>query len=340
MVDLDRRYLCRIRHQILHERGVPELALGVVSEPLVKGAAYALRHATLDLALHHQWVDDPTAVVDDHVFKDFQPERLRVDSYVGGMAARRPRRAGRAVVARRLQARLLTLKEGRSRTRPGGELRSRFGAATKRVPDGIGQHRDGGQWNGPIGRALDPDIAPDQLEVCGIHFQLVSSDSLGLVRHHARGNRHRIAGGDRATRCEGAHPPRESARVAARHLDIDHIHPELVGDDLRPDRRVGLALAGDAGRGDDLARDEHLDMGALVRSNPGALHVHPESHANVVARRPGAEIRERLLEESRVVAAVINDGVAILPGNAHVVRKLVRLDEVAPAHRGSVEPER
>src|SRR4029077_19237452 len=90
MVDLDLRNLRRVRHEELHEGSVAQLAVRVVREPLVERAPDPLRDAALDLALNDQRIDQPTAVVDDHVLEDLEPERLWVDPHIRGMAARRP----------------------------------------------------------------------------------------------------------------------------------------------------------------------------------------------------------------------------------------------------------
>ncbi len=58
----------------------------------------------------------------------------------------------------------------------------------------------------------------------------------------------------------------------------------------------------------------------------------------MVAWRPRAEHLERALQERRVVAAVVDDAVAVLPDDpAEVVWKLVRLDQVAAANLDAVE---
>ena len=110
-----------------------------------------MRDAALDLALQHQRVDDPSAVVDDDVLEDLEPERLRVDPYIRRVAARRPRGARRAVVAGGLQARLLAVLQRRARPRFGGELGRGFGAASECVADRVRQHRHGGQRNPAVG---------------------------------------------------------------------------------------------------------------------------------------------------------------------------------------------
>src|SRR5438445_9779869 len=80
-------------------------------------------------------------------------------------------------------------------------------------------------------------------------------------------------------------------------------------------------------------------MRAFVRPHPGALDVRAEAHADVVAVRPRAEYRQRSLEQRRVVAAVVHGAVAVLPGHADLIRKLVWLDEIAAADLDAVEAE-
>ncbi len=58
----------------------------------------------------------------------------------------------------------------------------------------------------------------------------------------------------------------------------------------------------------------------------------------MVAGGPGAEHLDGAFDQGRVVAAVVDDAVAILPGDpAEVVWELVRLDEVAAANLDAVE---
>src|SRR5438067_12180921 len=68
MIDRDRRYLSCSREQVVHETGVDELSLFIIHQPLKKGAANALRHPTMHLALNDCGVDDPSAVVHCRIF--------------------------------------------------------------------------------------------------------------------------------------------------------------------------------------------------------------------------------------------------------------------------------
>src|SRR6266852_1889964 len=121
------------------------ISVGVVREALIERSPDPLSDAALDLAFHHQGIDQSTAVVNDHVLEDLEPERLRVDAHVRGVAARRPRRPDRAEESGRLQTRLLALWQGRSRPRLGGELGRCFGATTERIAHRVGEHRDRSQ---------------------------------------------------------------------------------------------------------------------------------------------------------------------------------------------------
>jgi len=166
---------------------------------------------------------------------------------------------------------------------------------------------------------------------------VLGGDPPGLVSDHSRGDAHRIARGHRAARRERAHPPREAARVAAGYLDVGDIDAQLVGHHLRPHRRMRLSLAWDSSRRHHLARNEHLYVRALVRPDPGALDIDADAHSHVLACRPWTKHRDRPFEESGVVAAVVDDSVAVLPRDPDLVGKLVRLNEVAPTHLDSIK---
>ena len=80
-------------------------------------------------------------------------------------------------------------------------------------------------------------------------------------------------------------------------------------------------------------------MRALVRPNARALDVDPGPHADVVARRLRTEVRDGFVEQRRVVTAVVNDGVAVLPCNPDVIGKLAGLDQVATPHLDAIQME-
>src|SRR5229473_3217659 len=128
------------------------------------------------------------------------------------------------------------------------------------------------------------------------------------------------------------------AMIAARHLDIGDVYSQLVGHDLRPDGGMRLSLVWDAGRGHHLARDQHLHVRALVGPDPSPFDIRAEAHADVIALGSRAEHLERPLHKRRIVAAVVHDLVSVLPHDADLVRKLVRLNEVAATDIDAVEP--
>src|ERR1700686_4632869 len=137
MVDLDRGDLSRVRHEELHEGRIAQLTFVVIGKALVERAAYPLRDSALDLPLDHQRVDDTPAVVDHDVLEHLEAERLGVDVNVSGVTPRCPRRTGWAVVAGRLESRLLALRQRRPGPRSGCELRRGLGAAAEGIAHGV-----------------------------------------------------------------------------------------------------------------------------------------------------------------------------------------------------------
>ena len=80
-------------------------------------------------------------------------------------------------------------------------------------------------------------------------------------------------------------------------------------------------------------------MRAFIRADAGALDVDADAHADVVAGRLRAQQRDRLVEQHRVVAAVVNHRVAVLPGDANIVWKVAGLDQVAAPHLDAIDAE-
>ena len=92
------------------------------------------------------------------------------------------------------------------------------------------------------GRALDGELAVDELDVLGRGLEVVRGDLLGLVDQlHGRAGDRLAADGQRA-RAVGAEAERAGAGVAVD--DVDHVgrDPEPVGDDLRERRVQALAV--------------------------------------------------------------------------------------------------
>src|SRR5207244_2668096 len=74
----------------------------------------------------------------------------------------------------------------------------------------------------------------------------------------------------------------------------------------------------------------------VVVHDPGSLDVDRQAHPDVVARRLRPEHLQRPVEKLGIVAAVVDDRVAVLPRDADDVGKLVRLDQVAAPHLDAV----
>src|SRR5206468_7612703 len=145
------------------ERRVAQLTVGVVSEALVERPADSLRHPAFDLPLEDERVDDAPAVVDNHVLEDLEPERLRVDTHVGGVAAGGPRRARRAVVPSGLEPWLLAVLKRRPRARLARELSGGLGAASEGVAHRVGEHGHRAERNAFVGSTLHAHSAVDEL---------------------------------------------------------------------------------------------------------------------------------------------------------------------------------
>ena len=147
-------------------------------------------------------------------------------------------------------------------------------------------------------------------------------------------------------RGEGADGVRHLAGVAGGDLDVLEAHAEGVGDDLREDGLVALALGGQAGGDLDLAGGLDVDVGAFVGPDPGALDVarQPDADPASRCRHLGAEGSElvpadqllELGERGGVVAGVVGQLAAVLEDQPVLVGELVGLDEVDRAHLGAV----
>src|SRR5439155_17334086 len=107
------------------------------------------------------------------VFGYLESNGFRVAPHVSRMASWRPRRTRRAVVAGRLETRLLAFVQRRTGTGFGSELRRRLGAAPEGVAHRVRKHGDRRQRNAAIWRALHPHPAACQLEVRGIRLEVI-----------------------------------------------------------------------------------------------------------------------------------------------------------------------
>ena len=116
-----------------------------------------------------------------------------------------------------------------------------------------------------------------------------------------------------------------------------------IGHDLGEDRLHALALRAGAARDVDLARRVDPDKGALERADAGALDIAADAEAEIAAlaarlalappeRLDAADRIERLLQGAGVIAAVVDDRLAVAIGDADPIRHLVGADHVAPPH--------
>ena len=149
---------------------------------------------------------------------------------------------------------------------------------------------------------------------------------------------------------DGAESDRDRRGVGERHDDVVRLDLPGVGDDLREDRFHALALRAGAGGDIDLAGRIDAHGGALERADAGALDVAAEAETEIATlrarlvlprpeRRDAADAVERLLQGLWIVAAVVDDGLAVAIGNAETIRHLLVRDHVAQPHIGRIESE-
>src|SRR5947209_17120348 len=120
MIDEQRRHLSGRREQVIHEAGVDDLSLFIVNQALEKGSADALGHASMDLSLDHDWIDDAPAVMHGGVLHEGNITGGGVNLDNRAMNATGETAMRRAVEGARLQAGTATfLRQRRTRTRPG-----------------------------------------------------------------------------------------------------------------------------------------------------------------------------------------------------------------------------
>src|SRR6185437_8836340 len=111
-----------------------------------------------------------------------------------------------------------------------------------------------------------------------------------------------------------------------------------------------LALRARARRDIELAAGVEPHGRALERADPGALDIAADPEAEMPAALAGrflaaaklgeaADRRERLVEGSRIVAAVVNHRLAVAVEDAGRIGHLVGADHVAPAYLGRFELE-
>src|SRR5262249_12518126 len=123
-----------------------------------------------------------------------------------------------------------------------------------------------------------------------------------------------------------------------------------ISHDLGKNRLHALALGAGPGRHEELARRIDPYRGALERAYARALDVAADAETEVtalvsrralaLAKRGDAAARiERLRQRPLIIAAVVDDGLAIAIGNADAIWHFVGADHVAQAHFGGFEAE-
>ena len=328
MVGFDARHGVAGGQQIVHERGVEQLAVVVKDKLLVKGVADALRHAALNLALQNHRVDHPPAVVHDDVALDLHLHRFGVHFDDHGVDAGRCGPALRTKVVGGLQ--------------PG--FRSRFHCAAQRV----GAQRQVAQLDGSVRRALDLDGAACQLQVFFVHFQGVAGMFEHLLAHGDGGGVNGVAGNHGSARGEGARTPVKLGCIARDQAHVGDIHAQLVGHDLRKGGVMALPLRADARRHTDATAGLYRYLGPLIRANAGAFHIGDDAQPDALAR--GAQSRLLLghklvipdhfggsLQRGQVVAAVVGERREVLVDDLVIVGELVGCNQVALAYLHTVD---
>ena len=142
------------------------------------------------------------------------------------------------------------------------------------------------------------------------------------------GERNGAAAGDRAE------ADRDRRGVGERHDDVFRLDGPGVGGDLREDRLHALTLRAGAGGHVELAGRVDAHRGALERADAGAFDVAAKAETEIAAllarlllarakSLDAADAVERLLQRLRIVAAVVDDRLAVAIGNAETIRHLV-----------------
>ena len=168
-----------------------------------------------------------------------------------------------------------------------------------------------------------------------------------LLAHRFAGELRRAAGIHRLAAGERADALGDGTGIADRHHDVLDAAADLFGDDLRQRGAGALALIGGAGRDRDLAARQDANGDALERTEPGAFDIIADADADqpaliecralplpetVIAGKP-----QRFVLSFRIVAAVIDQRLAVAEQQADRVGHLFRLDEIAPPHFGAIE---
>ena len=345
----------RRRAEVVHEGAGEQVAVLVVDDALEEGRPGPVREPAAHLALGEERVEQPAGVVDGRVVEDGDGAGLAVDlddRDVGDEAVRGGRGDAVLVVGRRQ-----VLGGGE-----GGLVEPGLEAGRKRVRVPVRDARQPPQRD----RLLSPPRAPlAQLDLGRIAAELGPGDRPELRcdlergevdggRAHAGEARGVVAGGD---------APRARGRVHfGQDVDLGGIDAERVGDDLRADGPVALALRrrpdphGDAAeRGDDHGRAlgvprlgqragpllRGLDERDVAHVRDGGLDDARDADPDQAALCPGLGLLgaalvvagelERVVEAGFVVAGVVE------PARRRPVGNVVGSDQVPPPQVDRVE---
>lgn len=195
--------------------------------------------------------------------------------------------------------------------------------------------------------AMDDD-AVDDVELVRARLQQRGRDIQRLGPNFERRGMRRVARHDRGARGVGADAVLDAIRLSRYHPHPAVVEAQRIGTDLR--HRGGEPLA------DRRTASHQLDHAGGIYGDPGAVHWSkpafldedrdsaPDQFAGGAAaaqlrlQRFPADLRERLIQQSRIVAGIVDDLAAQrakLPGKRHFGRG----DEVASTDRHPVEPE-
>ena len=155
-------------------------------------------------------------------------------------------------------------------------------------PGGEGELGDG---LGPVGGALDLELAVGPLEVVLGHLELVGGQHPGLLPHPLGRLLDGHAPDRQAAAAVGVQPPGRHRGVAVQHLDVVGGDAEGVGHDLGEGGVVALAVGGGPADHGDLAGGVAADRGPLPAA-AGVLERGP-APGTAPSRRPPCSWRSR-----------------------------------------------
>ena len=231
----------------------------------------------------------------------------------------------------------------------GGVLEARRLAGRQRhARNALRQSRQFAEADGRPVAAAGNGLAVFEIDSAFLDAEGARRERNELGAHRDAGELRRAAGIDRLPAGERADALGDRRGIADGHHDVFDAAADLFGDDLRQRGAGALALVGGAGRNRDLAARQHPHGHALERTEAGALDVVGDADADEAAlaeaarwrwRNLVAGKRERGLLASRIIAAVVDQRLAVAENQADLVGHLLGLDEIARAHLGAIELE-